>query len=193
MVSCRGTFRLSSTCFILLRVFRFFLFLSFFLFFLWILLLFGFKESLSVLKIKDWSCSQVPKWSFEDELLQPYLVINITGLVEFGKNSNYILPPLVSHNYLQQSISLKLIDQFLYLINGYLFFRCLEKVFEEETNQNEKQNRRSVTTTQLPSEVAVQSCSVKKVFLKVLQNSQENTCARAFFLLKLKASGLQLY
>ena len=30
-------------------------------------------------------------------------------------------------------------------------------------------------------EVVVQRCSVKKMFLKILQNSQENTCARAFF------------
>ena len=35
------------------------------------------------------------------ELLQPYSVINVTGLVQFGENLNYILPPLVTHNYLQ--------------------------------------------------------------------------------------------
>ena len=45
---------------------------------------------------------------------------------------------------------MKLIYQFLYLINGYLFFRCLEKVFEEERNENKKGNSRGVTTTQLP-------------------------------------------
>ena len=32
-----------------------------------------------------------------------------------------------------------------------------------------------------------QRCSVKKVFLEISQNSQENTCARASFLIKLKA------
>ena len=32
-----------------------------------------------------------------------------------------------------------------------------------------------------------------KVFLEISQNSQENTCARVFFLIKLQASGLQLY
>ena len=36
----------------------------------------------------------------------------------------------------------------------------------------------------------VQRCSVKKAFLKILQNSQENTCARISFLIKLQASGL---
>ena len=33
-----------------------------------------------------------------------------------------------------------------------------------------------------------QRCSVKKVLLKISQNSQENTCTRAFFLIKLQAS-----
>ena len=31
------------------------------------------------------------------------------------------------------------------------------------------------------------------MFLKILQNSQENTCARASFLIQLQAYGLQLY
>ena len=33
-------------------------------------------------------------------------------------------------------------------------------------------------------EAVVQKCSVKKVFLKLLQNSQENTCVRVSFLIK---------
>ena len=37
-----------------------------------------------------------------------------------------------------------------------------------------------------PSEAVVQSCSVKKVFLEISQNSQENTCARDSFLIKLQ-------
>ena len=36
-------------------------------------------------------------------------------------------------------------------------------------------------------------CSVKKVFLEILQNSQENTCARVSFLIKLQALRLQLF
>ena len=35
--------------------------------------------------------------------------------------------------------------------------------------------------------VVVRRCSVKKVFLEILQNSQENTCARVSFLIKLQA------
>ena len=35
----------------------------------------------------------------------------------------------------------------------------------------------------------VQRCSVKKVFLEISQNSQENTCARVSFLIKFQASG----
>ena len=41
------------------------------------------------------------------------------------------------------------------------------------------------------SEAVVQRCSVEKVFLGTLQNSQENTCARVSFLIK--AWGLQFY
>ena len=38
-------------------------------------------------------------------------------------------------------------------------------------------------------EVVAQRRSAKKVFLKILQNSEENTCARASFLIKLQALG----
>ena len=42
------------------------------------------------------------------------------------------------------------------------------------------------------SEAVDRRCSVKKVFLEISQNSQENTCARVSFLIKLQ-TGLQLY
>ena len=38
------------------------------------------------------------------------------------------------------------------------------------------------------TEVAVQRCSVKKMFLEISQNLQENTWARVSFLIKLQAS-----
>ena len=34
------------------------------------------------------------------------------------------------------------------------------------------------------TETVAQRCSVKKVFLEISQNSQENTCARVSFLIK---------
>ena len=45
--------------------------------------------------------------------------------------------------------------------------------------------------TELDIEAAAQRCSLKKVFLEISQNSQENTCARVSFLIKLQASGPQ--
>ena len=42
-------------------------------------------------------------------------------------------------------------------------------------------------------EAVVRRCSVKKVFLEILQNSLENTCARDSFLIKLQALGLNEY
>ena len=73
--------------------------------------------------------------------------ISLTGLVQFVKNLSYILPPLASYSYFQQSISVKLIYQFLYLMNGYLVFRYLEKSLKKERNQNKKGNSQSVITT----------------------------------------------
>ena len=35
-------------------------------------------------------------------------------------------------------------------------------------------------------EAVIRRCSVKKVFLEILQNSKESTCARASFLIKLQ-------
>ena len=40
-------------------------------------------------------------------------------------------------------------------------------------------------------EAVVQSCSVKKVFLEISQNSKKSTCARVSFSIKLQASGLR--
>ena len=37
------------------------------------------------------------------------------------------------------------------------------------------------------------SCSIKKVFLEISQNSQENTFVRVSFLIKVQAWGLQVY
>ena len=37
------------------------------------------------------------------------------------------------------------------------------------------------------AEAVAQRCSVKKMFLEISQNSQENTCARVSFLIKLQA------
>ena len=39
------------------------------------------------------------------------------------------------------------------------------------------------------AEAVVQKCSVKKVFLEISKNSQENTCARVSILIKLQARG----
>ena len=41
---------------------------------------------------------------------------------------------------------------------------------------------------QLP-EAVVQRCSVKRLFLEISQNSQENACARVSFLIKLQGLG----
>ena len=42
-------------------------------------------------------------------------------------------------------------------------------------------------STVLITKAGIQRCFVKKVFLEILQNSQENTCARVSFLINLQA------
>ena len=42
-------------------------------------------------------------------------------------------------------------------------------------------------------EAVARRCCVKKVFLDISQNSQENTCARVPFLIKLQASGTGIF
>ena len=43
------------------------------------------------------------------------------------------------------------------------------------------------------TEAATRGVLQRKVFLEIVQNSQKNTGARVFFLIKLQAEGLQLY
>ena len=56
----------------------------------------------------------------------------------------------------------------------------------------------NIKLTQLPpeavtqKEVVTQRCSVKEVLLEISQNLQESTCARASFLKKSQAWGIQL-
>ena len=50
---------------------------------------------------------------------------------------------------------------------------------------------RPLYTLRLTTEAVAQRCSVKKVFSEILQNSQENNCARAPFLMKVQALGLR--
>ena len=54
------------------------------------------------------------------------------------------------------------------------------------TSQTHTKKEKKISSSQ-------RRCSVKKVFLKISQNSKENTCARVSFLLKLQTSGLQIY
>ena len=59
-----------------------------------------------------------------------------------------------------------------------------------------RQHRTGVRTeskNKRPSEAATRGVLWKKVFLEISQNSQENTCARVSFLIKLHASDLQVY
>ena len=74
----------------------------------------------------------------------------------------------------------------LQLLNGipnHMFY------FPEQYGGTQK----AIKVNQDNAEGVIWRCSVKKVFLEILQNSQENTCVRVSFLIKLQASGLHVY
>ena len=56
-------------------------------------------------------------------------------------------------------------------------------------NVESMESRRGCVHWEVIIEAVVPRCSVKKLFLKILKNSQENTCARVSFLIKLQTSG----
>ena len=56
----------------------------------------GFEVRVSILKESSGVVPRFLNGVLRGELLQSYLVVNITDLVQFGKNLSYILPPLTS-------------------------------------------------------------------------------------------------
>ena len=54
-------------------------------------------------------------------------------------------------------------------------------------NLQQFRSKKNHNITFKQTETVIQRCSVKKVFLKISQNSQENNCARVFLLIKLLA------
>ena len=104
-----------------------------------------------MLKIKQWSCTQVSKWSFE-RLVALALFCNycnwfdsVWEKFELHLTSTCLSKILAAEYLRETNISVIIII----IINGYLFFRCLKKVFEEEKNENKKENSRGLTTSQL--------------------------------------------
>ena len=57
-----------------------------------------------------------------------------------------------------------------------------------------KESKKEVMTGKLEiAEAVARSCSVKTMFLKMLQNSHENTCDRASFLILIWVKGVVLH
>ena len=78
------------------------------------------------------------------------------------------------------------------MFTWYLFFRELRfSVYREYTASAQSIILKKLWRAVRVAEAVVQRCSVKKVFLEISQNSQENTCPRVSFLIKLQASGLR--
>ena len=77
----------------------------------------------------------------------------------------------------------------------WLQIRSLDSHLEESFKGCSKTNVKQVclterSTTLEQAEVVVRRCSVKKVFLEISQDLQENTCVRVSLLIKLQACNL---
>ena len=106
--------------------------------------------SLEILKIKQWSCSY-PKWSFKGQVAAASFInlCNWLGWTNWNRFSlgkvlvtftSTCLLELLAAQYLRENnISI------LHIIYCFLFFRCLEKVFEEEIINNKDGNSQDVT------------------------------------------------
>ena len=62
-------------------------------------------------------------------------------------------------------------------------YRTMSNIYDEDFCKNS-----STTINVGQGSQAARGCSIRKVFLKISQNSQENTCDRVSFLIKLQAS-----
>ena len=84
--------------------------------------------------------------------------------------------------------------KFFYILHSWFFWRNYYKI---EFNFERFRKRLSLKWLPFvwnhPSEAASRGVLLQKVFLEISQSSQENTCARVSFLIKLQAWGLQLY
>ena len=73
-------------------------------------------------------------------------------------------------------------------LNMYIFAGWQSSLFYKNCKQYSKIiNRTHMGLISSYDRSTQQTCSLKKLFLKISQNSQENTCARVSFLMKLQA------
>ena len=75
-------------------------------------------------------------------------------------------------------------------LNFAIFSEKMNKKFGLILFKKNSQHQLDLCKTNFDTEPVSRRCSVKKVFLELSQNSQENTCASLFFN---KVAGLQLY
>ena len=107
--------------------------------------------------------------------------------------SPFIFNPTVGNIYYHK----KTLLWYLYLSKAFstffsldlfsiIFDSFIQGTFVKKGSASNNTNRYSFSNTS-DAEAVVLRCPVKKVFLKISQNSQENTCARVSLLIKLQA------
>ena len=102
-----------------------------------------------------------------------------------GRISGYFFSDKLSHRVLTET-EIKVLDK------GLHYARIQKKINEPELRKDfsefclRMRNKRNLWNEATP-EAAIRGVLCKKVFFEISQNSQENTCARVSFLIKLQA------
>ena len=121
------------------------------------------------IEVRFWNLSSISKWKPQ----KCSVCLSYVSVMEQTEHRSKRPPhSLTSHLYIFSSAP---------QISGLVKGNCLISI-----NQS-FQKVFSVVLNCLLKEAVVQRCSVKKVFLEISQNSQENNCAIVSFLIKLQA------
>ena len=105
---------------------------------------------------------------------------------KFCYNISLLRPAFANENFSQNLIPVTLI---YLLLKSALVTTCSMRgvVFSDQFLMTKTLKPNSNNHGRFHAEAVARRCSVKKVFLQITQNSQENTCARICFLIKLQA------
>ena len=143
------------------------------------------------------NCFPVVPFSCLSFHLAPFLFLPLAALCSCCTFSGIQASNFVNKRLHHRCFPVKIVKFLRTYISKNTCVRLRQKVFSETLSMSKSHNmvilQRMNGLILLSSEAVIQRCSVKHVFLEILQNSQKNICARVSFLTKLQAWALQLY
>ena len=137
------------------------------------------------------NCFPVVPFSCLSFHLAPFLFLPLAALCSCCTFSGIQASNFVNKRLHHRCFPVKIVKFLRTYISKNTCVRLRQKVFSETLSMSKSHNmvilQRMNGLILLSSEAVIQRCSVKHVFLEILQNSQKNICARVSFLTKLQA------